>query len=146
LRPFGPAECAPPEPGRKRVTGGAPAPSEAAPVPEKRRVTHDLLSGEMVVDFPRWTYSKEMTDIGQTVTSDSFARYRIRDGDPLSATCETACNVEIARKDGRFGHRSTGRLTCTATHFRVEATLRVTENGATIFERNWDERIPRDHL
>ncbi|MCT8331236.1 CocE/NonD family hydrolase [Albidovulum sediminis] len=136
LRPFGPAEMA------------APTPSVDLPVEAevRRSVRRDLLSGEMVVDFPRWTSSKEMTDIGQTVTSDSFARYRIRDGDPLSATCETACNVEIARKDGRFGHHSTGRLTCSATHFRVEATLRVTENGATIFERSWDERIPRDHL
>ncbi len=136
LRPFGPAEMAAPTP-----SVDLPAAAEV-----RRSVRRDLLSGEMVVDFPRWTYAKEMTDIGQTVTSDSFARYRIRDGDPLSATCETACNVEIARKDGRFGHRSTGRLTCTATHFRVEATLRVTENGATIFERNWDECIPRDHL
>jgi len=111
-----------------------------------RRVTRDLLSGEMVVDFPRWTYARRMTDIGQTVTSDAFARYRITDGDPLSATCETACNVVIERPDGAFGHHSTGRLTCDATHFRVEMHLRISENGTTIFTRDWDERIPRDHV
>jgi hypothetical protein len=87
-----------------------------------------------------------MLDIGQTVTSEAVARYRITDGQPLSATCETEANVAIHRKDGVFAHHSTGRLTCDATHFRVEMRLRVTENGATLHERHWDERIPRDHV
>ncbi|MCV2867076.1 CocE/NonD family hydrolase [Defluviimonas sp. WL0002] len=131
------------------------APEMAAPTPAvdlavkpaaRRSIRRDLLSGEMIVDFPRWTYAQRMPDIGQTVTSDAITRFRIIDGDPLSATCETECNVEIARDDGRFGHHSTGRLTCDEQSFRVEVRLRVTENGATVFERNWDERIPRDHL
>ncbi|WP_373356324.1 CocE/NonD family hydrolase [Pseudoroseicyclus sp. CXY001] len=126
----------------------APTPSVKHPAPEgvRRTITRDLLSGETVVDFPRWTYSTEMTDIGQTVTSDAFARYRITEGDPLSAVCETECNVEIKGPDTTCGHHSTGRLTSDATHFRVEMTLRVTENGETLLERQWDERIARDHV
>ncbi len=59
----------------------------------KRAIRRDLLSGEMIVDFPRWTYAHEMPDIGQTVTSDALARFIITDGDPLSACCETDANV-----------------------------------------------------
>ncbi|MCW3783433.1 CocE/NonD family hydrolase [Defluviimonas salinarum] len=136
LRSFAQPEMAAPTPSVDLNAGSA----------ARRSVTRDLLSGEMVVDFPRWTYAREMPDIGQTVTSDAFARYRIADGDPLSASCETGANVVIQRKDGAFGHHSTGRLTCDATHFRVETSLRITENGATLFERQWDERIPRDHV
>ena len=98
----------------------------------------------MVVDFPRWTYSHEMPDIGQTVTSDALARYTITDGDPLSACCETEASVVIRRKDTATGHHSTGRLTADASHFRVEMHLRVAENDETVFERHWDERIARD--
>ena len=136
LRAFDPPEMA------------APPPSVDLPVETRvrRSVRRDLPTGEMVVDFPRWTSAREMPDIGQTVTADAVARYRIIDGDPLSASCETEANVAIHRKDGVFGHHSTGGLTCDATHFRVEMRLRVTENGATIFERQWDERIPRDHV
>ncbi|KAB2877404.1 MAG: peptidase S15, partial [Albidovulum sp.] len=136
LRAFDPPEMA------------APPPSVDLPVETRvrRSVHRDLLSGEMVVDFPRWTSAREMLDIGQTVTSEAVARYRITDGQPLSATCETEANVAIHRKDGVFAHHSTGRLTCDATHFRVEMRLRVTENGATLHERHWDERIPRDHV
>ena len=146
LRPFGPAECAPAEPGRKRLSGGAPALAEDAPVPDRRRVTHDLLSGEMIVDFPRWTYLAEMPDIATTTRGKAMARYRITDGDPLSARCETDYSVEIERTDGRFGHQSHGVLSCDATHFIVEMQLTVTENGAPVFQRDWHERIPRDHL
>ncbi|MEZ5913561.1 MAG: CocE/NonD family hydrolase C-terminal non-catalytic domain-containing protein [Paracoccaceae bacterium] len=136
LRPYEPAEMAAPTPITDRPVAAA----------HRRAIRRDLLSGTMEVDFPRWTYCHEMPDIGQTVTSDALARYRITDGDPLSAECETEANVVIERSDGAFGHHSTGRLSCDATHFRVEMTLRITENGAEIFQRRWDQRIARDHV
>jgi uncharacterized protein len=144
LRDFDPAECAAAVPGKKQKLGGTVAPEAVAA--DKKRVTHDLLSGEMVVDFPRWTYVTEMEDIATTVRGKGMARYRITDGDPLSARCETAYAVEITRPDGVFGHESQGSLSCDATHFIVEMQLKVTENGATIFARDWHERIRRDHL
>ncbi|MGZ9811386.1 CocE/NonD family hydrolase [Pseudoroseicyclus sp. H15] len=136
LREFDPPEMA----------EDTPAISHPAEPTVRRSVRRDLMTGETIVDFPRWTYSTEMPDIGQTVTSDAFARYIITDGDPLSAVTETECNVEIRREDTTCGHHSTGRLSCDATHFRVEMRLAVTENGDVLFERQWDERIPRDHV
>jgi uncharacterized protein len=115
-----------------------------APDPTPRRVTRDLLSGRMQVDFPRWTYRTELVDIGQTMTSSGYARFHVVDGDPLSAVSECGYEVTIARKDAVVGHHSTGSLACDATHFIVKTALRVTENGETIFAREWDERIPRD--
>jgi hypothetical protein len=87
-----------------------------------------------------------MPDIATTTRGKAMARYRITDGDPLSARCETDYSVEIERSDGRFGHESHGVLSCDATHFIVTMQLTVTENGAPIFQRDWHERIPRDHL
>lgn len=129
-------------------------PPEMAPLPpvtrhpveqtHPRRVMRDLLSGRMTVDFPRWTYSKHMHDIGQTQRSSAFARYEITDGDPLSATLITEYDVEMVRPDATISHRSTGRLTCNATHFIIEMDLRIGENGETVFERHWHENIARD--
>jgi uncharacterized protein len=112
----------------------------------KRRVTRDLLSGKMTVDFPRWTYKKEMTDIDQIQTSRASARYEITDADPLSAVCITDYFVEMQRSDTTITHHSTGRLSCDATHFIVDMTLDVGENGTSIFKREWHERIVRDHV
>jgi uncharacterized protein len=139
LRPFDPAESAasdpthdlPPDPARPTI---------------RRTVQRDLLTGEMVVDFPRWIYATEMPAIGQTHRGAGLARYRITDGDPLSARCETAYTVQIERPDGIFSHESTGSLSCDATHFIVQMSLRIAENGQQVFAREWHERIPRDHL
>lgn len=129
-------------------------PPEMAPLPpvtrhpveqtHPRRVLRDLLSGRMTVDFPRWTYSKVMHDIGQTQRSSAFARYEITDGDPLSATLITEYDVEMVRPDATITHRSRGRLTCDGTHFIIEMDLCIEENGETVFERHWHENIARD--
>ena len=110
----------------------------------RRKVTRDLLSGLMTVDFPRWTYKKEMPDIGQIQTSEAFARYEIIDGDPLSAKIITDYHVEMARKDTTIVHHSVGSLTCDAKNFIVDMNLEIQENGVKIFERKWHERLKRD--
>ena len=111
-----------------------------------RRVTRDLLSGKMTVDFSRWTAKKKMPDIGHVHTSHGLARYEITDGDPLSARTLTEYRVEIARADTVVEHHSTGTLSCDATHFRIEMDLTIRENGTRIYHRHWDERIARDHI
>ncbi len=87
----------------------------------------DLLSGEIVVDVPRWTHGTGLPAIGQTTHRTGLARYTITDGGPLSAVCET-------------------RLSCDAAHFIFTARLTVTGNGAAVFTRSWDDCIARDHL
>ncbi len=112
-RPFGPPVAAP----------NTPSVMDTPSVQNRRRVTRDLLSGEMTVDFPRWTFSKTMPDIGQTVSSSGLVRYTITDGDPLSARMTTDYAVTIRRADGEFGHRSQGAhvLRCHPFHHRYVA-------------------------
>ena len=109
-----------------------------------RRVTRDLLSGKMVVDFPRWTSKCEMHDIATTQSGACLVRYEITDGDPLSAAMTTDFKVTIIRPDTTVGHHSTGRMWCDATHFVLETDLTISENGIDLFHREWRERIPRD--
>ena len=138
LRPFDPPEAAAPDPVQDLpLPGGWPL---------RRSVRRDLLSGEMVVDFPRNTYAAHYPALNQTHRGTGYARYVIADGDPLSARCETFSMSSIERPDTTICHESRGSLTCDATHFRVRMSLRLTENGQEVFARDWDERIPRDHL
>jgi uncharacterized protein len=111
-----------------------------------RRVTRDLLSGRITVDFPRWTYDHEMSDIGIRQASDGHARYEMTEGDPLSAEMSTRYVVVQTRADGVFTHESTSRMTCDATHFHVTAEVVILENGAEIARKHWQEAIPRDHI
>lgn len=136
LRPFDPPESAPPSPVTRAMPEGAP----------RRQVVRDLLSGRITVDFPRSGGITTMPEIGHIHRNEGLARYEITEGDPLSATTVTRFRSEIERPDGVFTHESEGRLTCDATHFRVEASVTIRENGTVIFARNWDERIARDHV
>ncbi|THD85617.1 CocE/NonD family hydrolase [Aliigemmobacter aestuarii] len=136
LRAFDPPEHAPQSPVTDHpVTPGHP-----------RRVTRDLLTGRITVDFPRWTYDHTMTDIGIRQASEGFARYEIIDGDPLSACLVTRYRVSQIRADATLGHESETRLSCDATHFHLSAWLRITENGHEVFRRAWNEAIQRDHI
>ena len=134
LRPFGPPQSAP----------RSPETEVATPSAFPRAVRHDLLSGVMTVDFPRWTYETHMPDIATTSRSAGYARHIITDGDPLSARSEVGYSVDLERSGVKASHISTGVLTCDATHFRLQTNLTVLENDAPIFQRSWDERIARD--
>lgn len=136
LRPFDPPEEA----------AQTPLIHHPSPGTSRRRITRDLLSGVMTVEFPRWTYAIEMTDIGQTQISTGTCRHDITDGDPLSAATHTDNRVEIRRPDTTILHHSTGSLTCDATHFIVRMQVRVSENGQDVFVRDWHDRIARDMI
>ena len=135
LRPFGPPASAPQVPTHWHM-------SEKLP----RRVTRDLISRRMTVDFPRWTYTCEMPDIATTTTSRGYARFQITEGDPLSAECICEYHVTLKRPEVEAGHHSLTRLSCDATHFHLTTELQVFENGLEIFARSWNRSFPRDFL
>ena len=111
-----------------------------------RRLTRDLITGRMTVDFPRWTYECEMPDIATTTTSHGYARFHITDGDPLSA--ETICeyHVTLKRPEVKASHHSLTRMTCDASHFHLTTDLQVYEDDLEIFARHWQRSIPRDFI
>ena len=111
-----------------------------------RRVTRDLLSGRITVDFPRWCYDHEFPDIGIRQASEGHARYVITDGNPLTATVETSYKVVQTRKDGVFVHISSSRMTCDESHFHYWAETVIHENGKEIARKAWSQEIPRDHI
>ena len=136
LRPFDPPEMAPESPVIDHpVTPAHP-----------RRVTRDLLSGRITVDFPRWCYDHEFPDIGIRQASEGHARYEITDSDPLSAAMETSYRVVQTRADGVFTHDSCSRMTCDEKVFHIWAETVIRENGIEIARQEWSEDIPRDHL
>jgi predicted acyl esterase len=136
LRAFDPPVHAPP----------APAISHPTPDAHRRRVTRDLRSGRMAVEFPRWTHVTEMTDIAQTHRGTCFVRHEVTEGDPLSARVITDYRIEVERSDATITHHSRGTMSCDARDFIIEITHVARENGAEVFRRDWQQRISRDMM
>lgn len=81
-------------------------------------------------------------DLGHTVER----RFTIGETDPLSARAENEERLSMRRGAWRIRVEASTRLTADATAFRLEASLRAREGEDVVFERHWDERIPRDLL
>ena len=100
----------------------------------------------MQVDFPRWTYKKEFTDIGITVTSEGNAIYTITEGDPLSAAIRCDEAISIARDGWSTRIETTSVLTADAESFLVTDAVDAYEGDRHVFSRRSTASIPRDHV
>ncbi len=65
--------------------------------------------------------------------------------DPLSFECQETLSVMRRRSGIETRAIARGRLTATATHWCVEASLIAYENEAVVFEREWAKQIERDY-
>ncbi len=79
-------------------------------------------------------------DLGHTVER----RFTIGESDPLTARTEIREHITMRRGDWRIAVHATTELTCDRDAFRLRARLEAREGEQVAFDREWDERIPRD--
>ena len=70
-------------------------------------------------------------------------RTRIHPGDPLRARAAIEQRTELRRGDWSVAVETGVEISCTHEVFRVEARIAASAAGRTVFERRWDERVPR---
>jgi hypothetical protein len=73
-------------------------------------------------------------------------RTRIHRDDPLRARASMAQRTELRRGAWSVAVETEVEISCTKTEFRVEARLSADEAERPVFERRWDERVPREGL
>ena len=83
-------------------------------------------------------------DIGTTVTESSDRTISVTEGDPNSSVWQVESSTHIERDDWNVTVVATAELTSTAEHFRLQESITATERGNTVFERSWDNTLPRD--
>jgi hypothetical protein len=140
LPPFGPPESAPPP--------AIDEPDDAYRV--HRELRRDEAAGETV-----YTVRANATEDGDPtlvhiepidlhIGHAMLQRYRIRDGDPLSARAEVVHRAATQRGDWSTRVETRCVLTATREAFRLQAGLRAFAGEECVAERSWDERIARD--
>jgi hypothetical protein len=70
--------------------------------------------------------------------------WAIGDDDPLSARAEITQTTELGRGDWEVRIETRIALSSTAEAFRLRARLAAFEGEKRVFERSWDEEIPRE--
>ena len=119
---------------------------EIAPGRTQRTITHDVGNGTITVFHEDAGAVERLEGIDLVKRKMMRDVFMITEADPLSARVETVREVEYMRGDWRVRTDERMTVTCDLDSFRVVASLTAFEGDEPICERNWDQRIPRDHV
>jgi putative CocE/NonD family hydrolase len=111
-----------------------------------RTLTRDFLAGTVTMLMPRDGGILRLDDIDLVLIEKGEVHHQIIGNDPTSACSWTWFEMGRERGDWRIRTDTRTRLSCTATHFRLQATIDAWEGEKRVFARNWDLTIPRDML
>ena len=133
--PFGPPETSPELPAEIRSPGHT-----------SRTLVRDMHKGTTEMSFHWGSGSDVVYPHGIGTVWENDARYRIAEGDPLSAEvwCVERITYARAADDWKVTVEAEGRTTCDADSFHVESTFRAWEGDELVREREWRRSIPRD--
>jgi predicted acyl esterase len=108
-----------------------------------RTIHTDHGTGETVVAITDASGRNRYDDIDMVAEARSTERYSVIEDDPLSASADVTWTWEFERKDWCIRTESRTHVSCNKREFIVRAKLEAYENGEKVFERSFDERVPR---
>jgi hypothetical protein len=132
-RAFGAPECAP-ELAQETLASG----------PTGRTVTRDLASGAAEATFDWIDSRSRLTKSATELAERNRVRYRLIEGNPLSAEASCEVGVELARGEWRTRVEVRSAMTCDAERFLITTELDAYEGGTRAHSRRWTHAIARD--
>jgi hypothetical protein len=116
-----------------------------APSNKRHRVT-DLKTGVVSLVIEDDFGKRRDSDHGLISGSKARERWDIRPDDPLSARGTCHWTMEVEREGIATRTETHSEMWSDAHHFFLRAKLEAYENGALIFERDVEDKIPRDNI
>jgi putative CocE/NonD family hydrolase len=133
-----------PSPAFKRPESAAPATRTAlAPGGRNRVISTDLGKRETLVEITDSSGRNRYDDIALIAEARSKERYTIVDDDPLAATAEVTWTWEFERDDWQIRTETRTHVSCTKRDFIIRARIEAYEAEKRVFERDFEERVPR---
>ena len=128
-----------------------PEPEHAAPWAHRvlrpgktrRYIEDDLISGTRALIVEDDLGDAENLTHGLCTGESMSERWEIHPDDPLSARAVHVWEQRLSRGDWAVRTKAEAEMTATATHLRMQATLRAWEGDVLVFERAWDDTVPR---
>ena len=112
--------------------------------PTARTVRRDLSSGALEVEFDWHPSRTRILATGTEMGEENVTRYRIVEGDPLSATVICHVEVSLARPGWSTRTCATSTMTCDAERFTVTTALDAFEDDVRVHARTYTHHFPRD--
>jgi uncharacterized protein len=135
IEPFEPAEQAKPRPATVLATGH-----------DIREIHRDVATGRVTVRISRDDGWSRIEDIGTEVSYGKMKEMSVIEGDPLSKREVVATSHGFRRADWNARLDTKIVMTCDKDHFYVQSDIDAYTDGARIFSRCKQHKIPRDHM
>jgi predicted acyl esterase len=116
------------------------------PANSERRIEHDQKTGlvtlSIVDDFG------EVRDLDHGLVNGSIVReaWTIHPDDPLSARGETHWTQTLSRAEWSVRTETRSAMRSTRESFHLTGRIEAFEDDRLVFERDFDETVPRDHI
>jgi hypothetical protein len=142
--------CPPDQQGHPEPRFLAPEPQAVArPKPHNQwRITRDEMEQTVTVFRETMLPEHPIPGEGPSVTASAFERRwcTASDVDPARARLEAEGQRAVRRDQDSIVVNSWLTIESDETHFAVTVKREISENGAVIRSKSWQESIPRDHL
>jgi hypothetical protein len=109
-----------------------------------RRLWRDLATGEVEIEFNWRPTGTRILATDTELGEENITKYRIVEGEPLSASVLCEVDVSLVRPGWSTRTRATSTMTSDAERFVVTSTLEAFEDGVRVEGRTWTHRFPRD--
>ncbi len=109
-----------------------------------RRLWRDLATGEVEVEFNWRPTGIRILATDTELGEENITKYRIVEGEPLSASVLCEVDVSLVRPGWNTRTRATSTMTSDAERFVVTSTLEAFEDNVRVHARTWTHRFPRD--
>jgi hypothetical protein len=109
----------------------------------RRLIEEDMLAGTRTLVVVSDEGVVENLDHGLVMAESLTERWEVRPDDPLSARALHVWEQGRSRGDWSVRTRAEAEMTATATELVMRASLSAFEGEALVFERHWEDRVPR---
>ena len=106
----------------------------------------DAMTGETSVTNTVAGPLNSLDRTGRALALTGFDRSSIRGDDPASARAESRREFEIVRDGVTIRVSAEIDLSCTTDDFGLAVRMAASEDDVSVWRREWDFSIPRDHL
>ena len=107
-------------------------------------ISRDVASGTVTYAMRRSLWGARRLPDGIEYWDDDPCSFTITEGDPLSASAQSARTLEIRRGEWRTRIEMTADMSSTSTELVMSATLEVFEGDDRVFAREYAATVPRD--
>jgi putative CocE/NonD family hydrolase len=134
-----------PPPGFGPPESGRPLASQTTMLRDGgRHVRRNLADGSTEVEFDWHPSRVRILATGTEMGEENVTLYRVREGDPLSASVVCRVTVTLERPGWNVRSEAASIMTSDRDTFTVTSTLDVYEDDARLYARSVTHRFPRD--